>query len=176
MKKLMVCAALLCSPLALAEVGDSYFGAAYTLGKFEENGFPTTNPKSFGFEYGKYIFDSIAIEGNFAFGLGEDSLMIEGFDVDFKLKQSMSLFLKGDLALTDRVNFYGLLGFTQAEFKASAQDIDASFSEKDSGFSYGIGLESKNTEGYKFSLEYVMYLTDDGYDYSGVNFGLAKMF
>lgn len=176
MRKFLFLSTMLCSSIAFAGSGDSYFGGAYHLGKFEESGFPDASPKALKLEYGRYLSDSIAIEGNVAFGLGQDSLSIDGIDLEFKAKQVISLFLKGDVNLTDLVNLYGLLGATQAEFKASAPDFGESFSEKDSGISYGIGIESKNTDGYVFSAEYIMYLSEDDYDYSGINFGLAKQF
>jgi len=176
MKKCLFLTAMLCSSVTFAASGDSYFGGGYHLGKYEESGIPSASPTALKLEYGKYITDSIAIEGHFAFGLKEDTVSVEGINLDLEIKQAISLFVKGDLNLNESVNLYGLLGFTKGKLKVSAPGYDLSTTESDSGLSYGAGIESITANGLIFSAEYIMYLSEDDYDYSGFNFGIAKKF
>ena len=176
MKKYLLLTTILCSPVTFAASGDSYFGGGYHLGKYEENGFPTANPTALKLEYGQYISDSIAIEGHFALGLGEDTVSYLGFNVDIEMKQAISVFVKGDVKLNESVNLYGLLGLTKGKIEASIPAFNQTVTEDDSGLSYGVGIESKTASGVIFSAEYIMYLSEDAYEYSGFNFGIAKTF
>ncbi len=176
MKKILFLTAMLFSSVALAANGDSYFGGGYHMGNYDESGLPTANPSALKIEYGQYINDSIAIEGHFVFGMAEDNISVDGLDVELEVKQAISIFIKGDVNLNKSTNFYGLLGFTKGKLEASIPDFNQSISEDDSGLSYGLGLEAETSTGIVFSGEYIMYLSEDEYDYSGFNFGIAKKF
>lgn len=176
MKKYFLLPALLL-PAAFATATDnsSYFGASYHLGKYEESGVPNASPTALKLEYGKYITPGIAVEAHATFGLAEDTVSFDGIDVDLEVKQAISLFLKGDINLTPNTNLYGLLGYTKGKLKASVQGF-GSVTESDSGPSFGVGLESGVTSGIIFSAEYISYLSEDSYDYSGINLGISKKF
>lgn len=174
MKKSLFVITMLFSPIVFAANGDSYFGGGYHVGNYDETGLPSASPSALKIEYGKYITDSIALEGHFAFGMAEDTISIEGVDAEIEIKQAISLFVKGDLHVSKSVNFYGLAGFTSGKLEAALPGFGESISEDDSGFSYGLGLEAQTSGGIIFSAEYIMYLSEDEYDYSGINLGIAK--
>lgn len=176
MKSSLCLVAMLCSSVTFAANGDSYFGGGFHIGKYEENEFPSASPRALKLEFGKYITDAVALEGHFALGLGGDTLSTQALDIDLELEQAISLFVKGDINLNENVNFYGLFGVSRGKFKATIPEFDVSFSDDDSGFSYGFGIEAKNTNGVVFSAEYIMYLSEDEYDYSGFNIGIAKSY
>lgn len=174
MKKILFIIAMLSSSAVFAANGDLYFGGGYHIGNYDETGLPGASPSALKIEYGKYITDSIALEGHFAFGIAEDTISIEGVDAEIEIKQAISLFVKGDLHVSESVNFYGLAGFTSGKLEAAFPGFGESISEDDSGFSYGLGLEAQTSGGIIFSAEYIMYLSEDEYDYSGINLGIAK--
>jgi len=176
MKKSLFVIAMLSSSAVLAANGDSYFGGGYHMGNYDETGFPSASPSALKIEYGRYITNSIAIEGHFAFGMSEDTISVDGIDAEIEIEQAISLFVKGDINLNESVNLYGLAGFTKGKLKATLPDFDETISENDSGFSYGLGLEAQTSGGIIFSGEYIMYLSEDEYDYSGINLGIAKKF
>lgn len=176
MKKCLFLATMLCSSITFAASGDSYFGGGYHIGKYDESGLSSASPTALKLEYGRYVTDSIAIEGHVAFGLGEDTISFQGFDIDIEMKQAISIFVKGDLNLSENVNLYGLVGLTKGKLKATIPAFNESFTENDSGLSYGVGIESETASGLIFSAEYIMYLSEDDYDYSGFNLGIAKKF
>ena len=157
-----------------AEIGDTYLGAGYHLGTYDEAGFPTLNPNGIKIKAGKYVADNVAIEGHLLFGAGSDTTTYLGVDVDLKLKQAISVFVKGDMPLSPTANFYGLLGFTKGKLEASA--LGTTFSEDDSGLSYGIGAEVMMGNDMYVSGEYVFYLSESDYDYTGFNIGISKKF
>lgn len=176
MKKGFLISALLMSSGAFAATGDSYFGGGYHIGNYDETGISTASPTALKLEYGHYITDQLAIEGNIAFGAAEDTVQVLGADVDIEVDQAISLFVKGDLNINPNFNFYGLLGFTKGKLKATVQGYNQTITENDSGFSYGAGIEGISNGGLIFSAEYIMYLSEDSYDYSGLNLGIAKKF
>lgn len=157
---------------AMAE--NTYFGAGYHIGTYDESGFPKANPGGIKIEAGKYIAENVAIEGHLLFGAGSDTVTYLGVDVDVKLKNAISVFVKGDLPVSETANLYGLLGFTKGKLEASA--LGTTISEDDSGLSYGIGAEAGFGNDLYFSGEYVFYISESDYDYTGFNIGLHKRF
>lgn len=157
-----------------AEIGDTYLGAGYHLGTYDEAGFPTLNPNGIGIKVGKFVADNVAIEGQLAFGAGSDSTTYLGVDVDLKLKQAISVFVKGYMPLSSSANVYGLLGFTKGKLEASASGT--TISADDSGLSYGIGAETKMGNDMYISGEYIFYISESDYDYTGFNIGISKKF
>ena len=157
-----------------SDEGVSYGGIGYHLGTYEETGLPSASPTGLELKFGTYVSDRAAFEGRLVMGMGDDSINISGFDVDIELDRAISLFLKGDLPLSSTANLYGLIGFTKGKITASVPGF--SFSVDDSGLSYGVGAEAELSNDVYVSGEYVFYLSEDTYDYSGFNLGLKKLF
>jgi opacity protein-like surface antigen len=178
MKKLVIITGILfsSSTMVFADDNSGYFGSGYHLGKYEESGVPDAEPSALKIEVGKYLTPNIAIEGQFLFGMGDDTVQIEGVDVDLELKNAISIFVKGDIDLGEKANLYGLIGFTKGKLEATIDENNVSVSEDDSGLSYGFGIEGEVGSGISLSSEYIVYLSEDDYDYSGFNFGISKMF
>ena len=168
----LLAATLITSSAAIAE--GTYIGAGYHIGTYDESGFPKANPDGIKLEVGKYIAENVAIEGHLLFGAGSDTVTFLGTDVELKLKNALSVFIKGDLPLSESANVYGLLGFTKGKLEASA--LGTTVSENDSGLSYGIGAEAGFGSNIYFSGEYIFYISESDYDYTGFNIGLHKKF
>ncbi len=178
------------SSAALAENGQGYFGIGYHHGSYDEIGVPEFNPGAIAFRAGKYINPAIAFEARLALGITDDSSTVNidvpfvgnvVADVDLELNTAISVFAKGDIAVSPFVNVYGLIGFTNAEIEVTATDVNnpanrATISEDDSGLSYGVGIEGEVGRGTYLLAEYVMFLDEDAYEYSGFNFGITKRF
>ncbi|MCC6302950.1 MAG: porin family protein [Gammaproteobacteria bacterium] len=164
------------SPSAFADtdVNNVYVGAGYHLGTYDESGFPNMDLNAVKLEVGKYLTKNIALEGHLLFGAGSEKVDVLGTEVEVKLKNAISVFIKGDLPLSEAANVYGLLGVTKGKLEASVLGITAS--EDDSGLSYGIGAEIGFGKGLFVSGEYLFYLSESDYDYTGFNIGLSKKF
>ena len=164
-----------------ASEGQRYFGASYHMGTYKENGVPSADLTGLNIKGGAYIADNVAVEGRFTLGMSSDtvSVFVPGFgnfDVEVELKNAISIFVKGDLPVSSTVNAYGLVGFTKGEIKATVTDLDLSVTDDDSGLSYGVGVEAAVNNDMFISGEYVMYLDEDAYKYTGINIGFTKLF
>ena len=175
-KTLLAVSLIMATSSVVAEEGKSYFGVGYHIGQYEETGAPKANPSGIKLEFGKYLIDNVAIEGQFTLGAGEDTVEYLGVDVDIKVKSAISLFIKGDIDLGEKANLYGLIGFTKGEIEATIPEFNYSVSASDTGLSYGFGVEIFTSNDFSVSGEYISYLSESGYDYSGFNLGFAKSF
>lgn len=171
---ILVITSLAFSGSALAEKGQSYFGASYHIGTYDETGFPEANPTALTFKAGKYLEKNVAMEARLGLGLTDDTVTYLGTDIDLEVKNVLSFFVKGDLNLSESANIYGLFGFTKGKLEASTSF--GLISEDDSGLSYGLGIEAKMSNDLYFSGEYILYISEDDYDYNGFNFGITKLF
>lgn len=180
MKSLAIPAFLLTSAIAatsaFAEPGSPYIGASFHLGTYDESNFPKANPNGIKIEMGKYLADNVAIESHLLLGSGSDTITESGIDFGVKLKNVLSFFVKGDIPISESANFYGLIGFTKGKLEFSIPAYGLSGSDDDSGLSYGLGIEAEISDNLYFSGEYVYYLSDSDYDYTGFNFGISKLF
>ena len=157
-----------------ANADNAYVGLGYHLGTYDESGFPEANPNGIKLEAGKYVAPNVAIEGHLLLGAGSDTVTYLGVDVDLKLKNAISVFIKGDLPISDTANLYGLLGFTKIKLEASA--LGTTFSDDDNGLSYGLGAELGIGNDLFMSGEYIFYISESDYDYTGFNIGISKRF
>jgi len=160
------------SSTAAAE--NTYFGGNFHLGTYSESGFPDLDPTGVRVKAGKYFAENIAIEGSIILGMTSGDATVEGIGVELELKNALSVFVKGDLPLSDAANIYGLLGFTKGKLEASV--LGQTNSEDDSGLSYGFGAETRFSENLYLFGEYVIYISESDYDYTGLNVGLHKKF
>jgi outer membrane immunogenic protein len=173
MKKSFILATILCSSASFA--GDFYMGGGIHRGMLDVDGLSSVTPMAIKLETGKYLSDHVALEGHLAFGVGKSSISYPyGGDIDFSVKNAVSIFLKGDLDINENANLYGLAGFTKGKFEM--ETVYYSETDSDSGFSYGVGVETKLENDFVISAEYVMYLKEDDYDYSGINLSFTKLF
>lgn len=167
-------ASLIMSTNSFASEGQTYFGADFHMGTYDETGFPKANPTGVGIKAGKYFSDNVAFEGRLLLGMGDDTVRFLGVDVDLELDNALSLFVKADMPLSPSANVYGLLGFTKGKLNASVGSFATS--ADDSGLSYGIGAEAEISESLLLSGEYIFYISENDYDYTGFNIGVKKLF
>lgn len=156
---------------AYAEQDKGYYGLGYQKGSYENSGVPEANPGAIVFRAGSYLNQVVSIDARLALGITDDTV---GAGVDVELDTALSVFLKGDIPMTPFVNAYGLLGFTRAEVDASAGGTTVS--ESESGLSYGLGIEGEISRHTSLSVEYVQYLNEDNFEYTGINFGITTRF
>ena len=159
--------------------GQSYFGASYHMGTYEEDGLPSADLTGLNIKGGAYIADNVAVEGRYTLGMDSDtvSVFVPGFgnvDVELELDSAISIFVKGDLPVSNAANIYGLIGFTKAELTATV--LGSSYTDDDSGLSYGFGVEAAINDDMFINGEYIMYLDEDDYEYTGINIGITKLF
>ncbi len=160
---------------AYAEQNQGYYGIGYHMGSYEENGVPEANPDAIAFRAGGYLNQVIALEARLALGITDDTVRTNtNNSVDVELDTALSVFIKADVPMTPFVNAYGLLGLTRGEIEVIAGSLTAS--ESETGLSYGLGIEGEINRRTYLSVEYVLYLDEDAFEYTGINFGITTRF
>ncbi len=95
--------------------------------------------------------------------------------------QTLFVFLKGNLPVSDDTSLYLLLGVSNVKLTEgianSAEELD------DDGTGIGIGVQLRNTGSSYFTVDYTSYYDDDEFDdvnvdvtTSGINFGFVSYF
>jgi len=164
---------------SLLASGGSYFGIGYHTGNYNEFNIPKADLGGANLKYGRYVADNIAIEANFLVGTSDDTVTVSVFDtftvdIDIELERALSLFVKGDVPLSESINFYSLLGYSKTKLKASNRFSEVSLNE--GNFSYGFGFEASVSDDILIYGEYVSYLNEEAYDYDGFNLAIRKSF
>ena len=158
-----------------AEQNQGYYGIGYHMGSYEENGVPEADIGAIAFRAGGYLNQVIALEARLALGITDDTVRNNiNNPVDIDLDTALSVFVKADVPVTPFVNAYGLLGFTRAEIEASTGGLTTS--ESETGLSYGLGMEGEISRHTSLSIEYVLLLDEDAFEYTAINVGITARF
>lgn len=179
-KKLVVVGCCVLSSIAYAErpvvEHGLIAGASVQVGSYEEDGGDSVSPIGGLLSLEKPLTDNFSLRADYAFGLEGDTTEIGTTDVDVSMVGMFSGFAKVQTSDIAGFRLYGLLGVSKAEFKAEVIDSDAETTDGDTGLSYGLGVTAGIKPGLTVNGEFVSYLSEDTYSYSGFNFGLSKLF
>lgn len=171
---------ILPSAAGAAERADTYVGVGYHWGDYKNDNNVKSDPSAVQLVVGHYLLPIVAIEGRFGKGIGSDGIKLgeTNTGANLEIDRFASVFARVELPLADRVRLYGLAGYTEGRLDASAGGY--SISDKDSGPSYGVGIEMRGGQASFVSAEYIQYLdeTDSGvdYEYNGFNINLGMYF
>ena len=175
---LVLCAASSTTALGSGPLsqGNSYFGGTFTQLTYDEDFVADdAEPTALIGRLGHFMADNIALEGRLGTGLNEDTVRVPdgtggSVPVDVELDSLFGFYLVGHLPLGHAGSLYGLAGYTSAKAKASVDGY--TFTESDSGLSWGIGGEFYATPTLAINAEYTQYLDETGYDLSALGLGL----
>ena len=115
-----------------------------------------------------YAFD---IEAQMAATSDDSAKALDQFDTSLA-----GVYLKGYLPLGFRSSVYGVGGYSWTKFTAISGDQE--FVNRQSGFSYGFGVETRLTDNIDLSADFMNYSQEDAeYDeVVSVNFGIKLYF
>lgn len=167
-----VCATL--SAIAHAETaGQSYLSIQYGLGTYSEEGFEDANPNFLMGKLGYFVNDGLSLEGRLGIGVGDDSIN-DPFagELTIEVDSLIGVYGVGHARISEAFSLYGLLGFTRGELTATAPAFGMSFSDDDTGLSYGVGLNIGSSESTSLNIEYTQYLDETYYDFTAVGLGI----
>ena len=165
-KRFALTVAILMLFSTVAYAGPAYFGVGLHSGVYRES-FADVDITGVRLKGGAYLADYFAVEVHYLYGQGEY------YFVDLT-GSIVSLFARGDLALSETVRLYGLLGYSSATLEASAYGYSVSI--PDDGLSYGGGVEFEISKKVRFGIEGIMYIDETFYDYSGITASIILMF
>ncbi len=171
---------------AVAANGDGYAGFAYHSGTLAFSGGTEYKPKGLDFKVGKYISDTVAIEGRFLLGAGGDTkTFYDSFwgyiDSEIRVTSGYALAVRGNLPLSQTASFYAVVGFGSLELEQTIAGF-GSTTNSESGVVYGFGAEGSFGNDLGIYAEYMVYPGSPGdidttqYDYTGLNIGISKKF
>lgn len=123
---------------------------------------------------GYCVHKNFAIEGRLGIGLKDDENEVYGYDVSLELDNLFGFYGKGILDINDKIQCYGLIGFTRAEGTVEASGY--SDSDDDTDLSFGIGIDFGVSSQIYIGLEYMSYLSKSDFDLNAIAVGVTKYF
>jgi opacity protein-like surface antigen len=146
-----------------------YVGLSIGQLHYDEEGLDTIRPAAVSATLGVRLNPFIAVEGRIGGGLGRTETDAYGVEV----RSVYAGYIKGMLPLSPVFSIYGLGGVAGVNLK---RDFGAA-ETRDTGFSYGIGMDFNLYGGATISAEYTRLLTgnNQGYDYN-VNMASVGVF
>jgi outer membrane autotransporter protein len=178
MKKIvLVTATLLACAAAQAQ---TYVELAYTATKLEKNtsdlnieSKPSAVRGIVGYEFNP----NLAFEGMASFGTGSSSITADGqsvADANFKIDNSLGLYLKPKVKLNDNIEVFGRVGYAVSSY--TIFESASSKSGTTGSFSYGAGLSYAITPTISLNADYMQYLSKDKVTANGFSFGVGYKF
>jgi len=119
------------------------------------------------------------VETRIGVGLGsnKDEINIQGQDVENSVDfdHYVSVYARGEYKFR-YVNVYGLVGYSEAQFTADADNYNVSVTGAKNGISYGLGIGLVNSDNVSFNLEYINIIEANTYTVSGTNLSIQFLF
>ena len=169
--------ATLASTTTLADTaGETYIGGQFAQVTYDEDGFSEAEPTALIGRLGYFFADHFAMETRLGFGLGDDSIDANGYDIDLEVDSLIGFYGLGNLPLNDMFSVYALAGLTRGELTAEADGYGVSVTADDSGFSYGAGVQARFNHSVSAHVEYMSYLDESDYSVSGLAVGFNVHF
>lgn len=168
MKKYFVLLTVVLAMVSTPVMGQGYFGFGGHVGTYDE-GWVEVDTYGMTIKGGGYLIPNVALEARYLYGWGDWN------DVDLE-GSVISVFLKGDLPITEKSWIYGLLGFSHLWMEASAYGRSEDFDDDSPSFGAGIEVQPGIHKDIRIGIEYVWYGENDWYDYTGFNMWISAMF
>lgn len=150
-----------------------YYGGNATFINYSEFGIPDLDFNAISIVAGQTINDNLAAEIRFGFGTNDESLTMEGVNIDFSIDKFMGVYLKYASTITGKVSPYAILGYTDAKAEGSAEGsagrVTASASESD--ISFGVGVDFGLSEETSLNIEYMNFLDTSTISADGISVG-----
>ena len=171
-------ALLLSSNQALAfDTGNSYVGAQYAMFTYSESGIPDFDPTGLIIRGGYFFNKHFSLEGRLGFGIGDDQQDVFGFPVKVEIDNMFGIYGVGHLPVSERVDLYGVIGYSQGEATATVVGIPgATASDDDSDLSFGVGADFLITDKFSLNIEYMSYLSKSEFDTDALSLGVNFYF
>ena len=153
---------------------DKYLGIQYQVGSYKETEIPEAQLFAMGITVGHQFSHRMAIEASYLVGERSGSITFENNAVshfiDVNLDYITSVFLQGSVVRYDRLDLYGLLGFSRASFTARNEQMNRSATYDYNTLSYGVGVRVGSWKNRAMIFEYITYTNDEIVTYSAFNF------
>lgn len=159
---------------AFANHESTYFALEGTALSVGSSSSPNLNfePVGVRFKVGSRLSQAFDIEAQFTASSDDSTSLIDQFDTTIA-----GVYLKAHLPLGFRSALYGLGGYNWT--KLTSIDADREFVDRQSGFSYGFGVETQLSSNIDLSADFMRYSQGDEGEFdeiSSINFGVKVYF
>jgi opacity protein-like surface antigen len=170
-------ALLLSSHQAVAfDTGTGYVGAQYAMATYSESGIPDFDTPLLMIRGGYFFNKYFSLEGRLGFGIGDDTQNVFGFDVTLELDNMYGVYGVGHLPVSERVDLYGLVGYSKGEGTLTISGIPGSDSGDESDLSLGVGADFLLTDAFSINIEYTSYISKSEFDIDALALGVNYYF
>lgn len=167
-KLISIVAITLLSSLSIAD--HKYIGLNISSVDLVKNASPTFDIATTNLVLGKSLSDNISAELRYGSGIFKDTLNVSSDEISAKVKKSQGVYVKYNLPLTNGLNSYAIIGYTEAT-------IDYAGSEtSESDISTGLGINFGATDSSSFNIEYVNFINTSNIFMHGISFGFNSTF
>ncbi len=164
------------------DTGTSYMGAQYAVFTYSESGFPDFNPTGLIVRGGYFFNKHFSLEGRLGFGISDDSNEITIaplgiFEATLEVDNMFGVYGVGHLPVSQRVDLYGLFGYSKAEASAAVPSVPgANASGDESDLSLGVGADFLLTDAFSLNIEYTSYIGKSEFDLKAFALGVNYYF
>jgi opacity protein-like surface antigen len=163
--------------------GESYIGAQYGIGDYDEDGVSKTfNPTALIGVFGYYFHPNFSVEGRVGIGLQDDTQFVpefglSGVEATLDIEYLAGLYGTGHINLTESSSIYGVLGASNVKATASVPSIPAlKATDDETGVSFGVGADIGISKNIALNIEYMRYLNKSDYDLDVIGLGAKYSF
>ena len=161
--------------IVVATCASSAFSQAYVEAEYSgiqiKSALPTARLGLLGVAVGYELHPNLAVEGLLTKGVSGDIITIAPIGgVDVKLDYLYAIFVKPKLQISERVAFFGKLGWMKNRLIANQR------SESDNDFAYAAGAQFDFTKTVYGTASYMRLYDKKGVKVDGWNFGVGYRF
>ena len=161
---------------ALAD-SETYIGLQYGMTTYEESGTqelePVTGILRVG-QYGDGNFD-LEVRAGIGFSQSDDQgIGTSSATVNVEIDSLLGMYLLARLGAPGSTSIYGVFGFSSIEATASASlgGFSSSTSHRESGPSFGLGMNYGVLDDVLLNIEYISYVNGDVFSANAINLGI----
>lgn len=159
-----------------AQAENGYYGGSFSFLDYSEAEIDDDASLTAVFgRLGTNFNENISGEIRLGFGVGDDNVNLDGFDVDVELDTMFGAYIRGGVPVTESFFPYVIFGYTRGEVSASIAGL-GSTSETETDTSFGLGADVNVNQDITINIEYMNYFDKDGAEIDGFSIGLASKF
>ncbi|MGD2171215.1 MAG: outer membrane beta-barrel protein [Gammaproteobacteria bacterium] len=168
----------LLSPASHADAGDGvYAGFQYGTATYKEGDTADLEPSVGILRLGKSRGSGPGLEIRLGLGLSADDsrpYSDPSEKVEAEIDSLLGGYLVAPFASTGSASFYGAVGVTSVDVTTTGTvgSFSSSMSSRETGFSFGIGVNYEVFDSTQITFEYMSYLNGDKFDVDALSIGL----
>jgi opacity protein-like surface antigen len=172
---ILICAVL---PIGTASAEDrrSYIGVDYAFGTYSEFLAPDFSPSNIRLRAGRYITDSVAIEGHYLLAGTPHTQVYSGNSISVTTDSVIAAYARWDAPISKGARIYGSLGIANTRMKALNNTTSATSATNKTGLSYVFGMDFRINRKADFNVDYALYQVDTWTSLRAISAGLTYEF